>query len=114
IIFADTPGLNDINKDNSEETKNFFESSDIILFFLNAAGTVYSEREKSVFEKLRTMNEDILFVLNKIDAADDIDSVVKYVKGHTGGSYKVIPISSRTGENMNDLNDAILNILIKK
>lgn len=114
IIFADTPGLNDINEDNSAETEQFFKEIDIILFFLNAAGTVFSNKEKEVFDKLRNLNENILLILNKIDVVDEVDPLVDYIKEHTGSSYKIIPISSRTGENIEKLNDEILDILKKK
>ncbi|WP_087972448.1 GTPase [Oceanobacillus rekensis] len=114
IIFADTPGLDDINNKNSEETMNFYKNADVILFFLNAAGTVLSDGEKKSFELISKENKNILFVLNKIDAADDIPSLVSYVKQHTNHKYKVVPISSRTGENIDKLRNEILDILKKK
>ncbi|AXI10163.1 GTP-binding protein [Oceanobacillus zhaokaii] len=114
IIFVDTPGLDDINSKNSEETLDFFEDADVILFFLNAAGTVFSEGEKKSLEFIEKKNKNILFVLNKIDAADDIPGIVKYVKEHSNNRYKVVPISSRTGENIEKLRNEILDILKKK
>jgi GTPase len=50
-------------------------------------------------------------VLNKIDAAEDIPSLVKYVQDQTYFNYKVTPISSKTGENIDMLRNAILDIL---
>lgn len=114
IIFADTPGLDDINAKNSEETLKFYKEADIVLFFLNAAGTVLSEGELRSFEIIRKANKDIIFVLNKIDAADDIPGLVSYIKQHTGSRFKVVPISSRTGENIDKLRNEILDILKKK
>ncbi|WP_249870362.1 GTPase [Oceanobacillus saliphilus] len=114
IIFADTPGLDDINNKNSEETMKFYKHADIILFFLNAAGTVFSEGEKKSFEIISRENKNILFVLNKIDAADDIPGLVSYVKKNTNHNYRVVPISSRTGENIGKLRNEILDILKKK
>ena len=114
IIFADTPGLDDINNKNSEETMNFYKNADVILFFLNAAGTVLSDGERKSFELISKENKNILFVLNKIDAADDIPGLVSYVKQHTNHNYKVVPISSRTGENIDKLRNEILDILKKK
>ncbi|RDW15542.1 GTPase [Oceanobacillus chungangensis] len=114
IIFVDTPGLDDINSKNSEETLHFFEEADVILFFLNAAGTVFSEGERKSLEIIEKKNKNILFVLNKIDAADDIPSLVKYVKEHSNNRYQVIPISSKSGENIDKLRNEILNILKKK
>ncbi|MCA1056973.1 50S ribosome-binding GTPase [Rossellomorea aquimaris] len=114
IIFADTPGLNDINRENSEETFKFFKEADVILFFLNAAGTVFSEGEKKYFEKISKVNKEIIFVLNKIDAAEDIPNLVKYIRDNTGNNYKVTPISSKTGENIDLLRSTILDILMLK
>ena len=113
IIFADTPGLDDINRHNSEETMKFYKNADVILFFLNAAGTVFSEGEKRSFDMISKENKNILFVLNKIDAADDIPSLIQYVKQHTKNKYNVVPISSRTGENIDKLRNEIMAILKK-
>lgn len=111
IIFADTPGLDDINSKNSEETLKFYKKADVILFFLNAAGTVFSEGEKRAFEKICKINKNIIFVMNKIDAAEDIPSLVKYVQDNTNYNFKVTPISSKTGQNIEMLRNAILDIL---
>lgn len=111
IIFADTPGLDDINTANSDETMKFYKEADVILFFLNAAGTVFSEGERKHFRTISKVNKEIIFVLNKIDAAEDIPNLVKYVEDHTDNKFKVIPISSKTGENIDKLRSAILDIL---
>ncbi|HSP23498.1 MAG TPA: GTPase [Planococcus sp. (in: firmicutes)] len=114
IKFMDTPGLNDPNDENPKKTLEFVQQSDVVLFFLNAAGTVFSESEKEKFEGIEKHNKDILIVLNKIDAAEDIPSIIEFVKKHTGGKYKVIPISSKTGENLENLKKEILFLLEKK
>lgn len=114
IIFADTPGLDDINSKNSEETEKYVKKADVILFFLNAAGTVFSEGEKTQFDKISKINKNIIFVMNKIDAAEDISSLVKYVQDMTGFNYRVEPISSKTGEGIDRLRKAIMDILKKE
>ena len=112
IVFADTPGLDDINENNSEETLKFYKEADVILFFLNAAGTVLSEGERKSLEKIGKINKNIILVLNKIDAvaAEDIPGIVKYIQDNTDYNYKVTPISSKTGENIEMLRNAILDI----
>lgn len=114
IKFMDTPGLNDPNDENPKKTLEFVQKSDVVLFFLNAAGTVFSDSEKEKFMGIEKHNKDILIVLNKIDAAEDIPSIVQFVKNHTGYKYKVIPISSKTGENLEGLKKEILFLLEKK
>ena len=114
IKFMDTPGLNDPNDENPKKTLEFVQQSDVVLFFLNAAGTVFSESEKEKFNEIEKHNKDILIVLNKIDAAENIPSIVQFVKEHTAHKYKVIPISSKTEENLETLKKEILFLLEKK
>ncbi len=114
IKFMDTPGLNDPNDENPKKTLEFVQKSDVILFFLNAAGTVFSESEKEKFNEIEKHNKDILIVLNKIDAAENIPSIVKFIQDHTANKYKVIPISSKTEENLETLKKEILFLLEKK
>ncbi len=114
IVFVDTPGLDDVMKENSEKTLAYYKQSDVILFYLNAAGTVLSDNELKTLQVIEKTNEDIIVVLNKIDAADDIPALVNYIDEKIGGKYPVIPISSRTGENLPELQDAIINILQEK
>ncbi|MCM3747744.1 50S ribosome-binding GTPase [Paenibacillus pasadenensis] len=114
IFFVDTPGLNDVRLENSQTTMDYYRKADIILFFLNAAGTVYSEAEKRSFEAIRDANPNLLIVLNKIDAADDIPRLAERVRKETGERFRVIPVSSRTGENIEVLRAAILELLQKK
>lgn len=115
IIFVDTPGLDDIRSEYSAETLKFYKEADVVLFFLNAAGTVLSETELASLSKISKVNKDIILVLNKIDAADDIPSLVKYVQDYTYYNYPVTPISSRTGENIGMLRSEVLNLLeVKK
>jgi len=114
IKFMDTPGLNDPNDENPKKTIAFMEQADIILFFTNAAGTVFSESERARFQEIEKHNKHIVIVLNKIDAADGIDSLVAFIKGQTGGQYEVVPISSRTGENIDQLKSSILYMLKKR
>ncbi|MFJ7887301.1 YcjF family protein [Lysinibacillus xylanilyticus] len=114
IIFVDTPGLDDVVKENTEVTLKYYKNSDVILFFLNAAGTVLSENELKNLKEIEKVSQDIIIVLNKIDAADDIPALVKYIQDHTDYKYPVTPISSRTGENIMMLQNKLLDILEKK
>ncbi|GKV66778.1 YcjF family protein [Sporosarcina sp. NCCP-2331] len=111
ILFVDTPGLDDIYQEHSQETLKFYNEADVILFFLNAAGTVLSDTELKSLNKIATLNKKIILVLNKIDAADDIPSLVNYILEHTGFAYPVIPVSSKTGEQMEFLQKEILQQL---
>lgn len=84
------------------------------MFFLNAAGTVLSETELASLNAIAKVNPDIILVLNKIDAAEDIPSLIKYIQDHTKYQYAVTPISSRTGENIEMLQREVLRLLEAK
>ncbi|MGD7045003.1 GTPase [Jeotgalibacillus proteolyticus] len=114
IFFVDTPGLDDIVREHSETTIKFYKEADIVLFFLNAAGTVLSEGERKSLAEVEKMNSNVLIVLNKIDAADEIPEIVSYIKKHTNKKHSVIPVSSKTGENIDGLRNKMLDLLKKK
>lgn len=113
IVFTDTPGLDDINQGHSELTLQYYKKADVILFFLNAAGTVLADSERIAFEQISEVNKNIIIVLNKIDAAEDIPHIINYIRSHIGQAYNVIPISSKTGEGIERLRLEILKNLEK-
>ncbi|WP_254250248.1 YcjF family protein [Macrococcus equipercicus] len=114
ILFVDTPGLDDVNAVNSQVTLDYYKQADVILFFLNAAGTVLSENELKNLKDIAKTNKDIIIVLNKIDAADDVPEQVKYIEDKTKNQFLIAPISSRTGENITMLQKQLLDVLQKK
>lgn len=114
IKLMDTPGLNDPDDENPKKTLAFIKQADLILFFTNAAGTVFSESEKRQFHDIAEQNENIIIVLNKIDAAEKIDSLCDFIKDQTDHQYIVVPISARTGENIDKLKHTILDALKKR
>lgn len=113
IVFADTPGLDDMKEDHSNLTLDYYKNADVILFFLNAAGTVLSESERKTFVNVSKMNPYIIIVLNKIDAAENIPSILNYIREHLGQKYNIIPISSKSGEGIERLRLEILKNLEK-
>ena len=114
ILFVDTPGLDDVNAVNSQVTLDYYKKADVILFFLNAAGTVLSDNELKNLKDISKTNKDIIIVLNKIDASDDVPEQVKYIEDKTENKFLIAPISSRTGENMTMLQKHLLEVLQKK
>lgn len=114
VFIADTPGLHDINEDVSKKASEYIEeSSDVVLFFLNAAVGI-TKYEKEAFNKVDNLNKEVLVVLNKIDALDE-DEVQDAVE-HIREELRVDPIaiSAKTGAGVNDLNSAIIKILETK
>ena len=110
IVLVDTPGLNDINinitKKINKELKNFKN----VVLLLNAAGTVLSKNELDLYKKLKKYKMNMLIVINKIDKADSKDSIIRYVKQKTENEVQIIAVSVKTGENIEQLEKALLKM----
>ncbi len=111
IYVVDTPGLNDINTTVSKNTEKYQKESDIILYFLNAA-TGLTKAEKEAFLKIRSLKRPYIVVLNKIDTLDNssLNDLISYLEGELG-TKKIIPISAKTEEGLEKLNEEIFNVL---
>ncbi|HCN58223.1 MAG TPA: GTP-binding protein [Exiguobacterium sp.] len=112
VVFVDTPGLNDANSLNSDTTWKFYQSADVILYFLNAAGTVLSETETKNFKKIYAHNKNIVIVVTKIDATNDLATILSHIELQLPGP-KVVPVSALDGTNIDRLRREVLDILKK-
>ncbi|TWI00428.1 GTP-binding protein Era [Flavobacterium tiangeerense] len=111
VFVADTPGLFDIDADISKKASDFVaNSADIILYFLNA-GVGITKHEKKAFEEIAALGKQTLVVLNKIDSLEqnEVTEVINQIKEELG--IFPIPISSKTGEGIQNLNNEIVKIL---
>jgi small GTP-binding protein len=70
VHIVDSPGLDDIRKENSEATENFLKSIDIAIFVVSGSA---DKTQKINFSGVKSRIPDTLFVLNKIDEFDDLD-----------------------------------------
>ncbi len=111
VYITDTPGLEDINEENSARAKEFVEQdTDIILFFLNA-GVGASKPTVDAYNELQALGKPIITVLNKIDilTLDEQAEMEQDIKDKMG--VKVVPISARDNIGIDVLHRHILEIL---
>ncbi len=113
IVFVDTPGLNDINKKNSVKALKDLDKADVLLYFLNAEGVVLGKHELDTLNHIHKKNKNVIVILNKIDGLEknDINELKRYVEKTIEERFKVVPISAKTGENIDKLNGVILDFL---
>lgn len=112
VFIADTPGLKDINKENSKKTEEFVEKdSDIILFFINATVGL-KDYEKEAFINLKKLKKPMVAILNKIDAEPNYIEPQEQAEGQIG--QRIIPISAIEETNIKELNNEIIKILETK
>ena len=111
VWISDTPGLEDINEENSARAQEFVEKdADIILFFINAAVGA-SKPTVDAYKKLSESDKPIIVVLNKIDSLtpDEQEEMEQDIKDKMG--VKVVPISARDNIDIDVLHQNILEIL---
>jgi len=71
VLIIDCPGLDDIRKENSEETEKFIKSIDFGIFVVTGSADASQKRN---FDDLRKNSENAIVVLNKIDEWDDLEN----------------------------------------
>ncbi len=70
VYIVDSPGLDDIKKENSEETEKLLKSIDVAIFVVSGSA---DKTQKLNFSSVKSKIPDTLFVLNKKDEFDDLD-----------------------------------------
>ncbi len=98
IKVIDTPGLEDINKSNSLETKNFIEEEGVDIGILVLSGSADAS-QKEQYEYLKQHAEKVFIVLNKADtfSEENLNIVLQQWKEQLGLSpdEKIYPVVSR-------------------
>lgn len=96
VLIIDCPGLDDVRKENSAETKNFLKNIDIGIFVV--IGSTDSS-QKANYDDLKKSVKKTIVVLNKIDGLDDhekeaLDEVVAQWKSALG-TEKIFPACAK-------------------
>lgn len=103
ILVGDTPGLNDINEDNSEEAKKLLEEGvDIGILILSGSA---DSSQKEHYDYLKENSKEVFVVLNKADeySQENLNIVITQWKEQLGlpVSSNIYPVVSR-GYDKND------------
>lgn len=70
VLIIDCPGLDDIRKENSNETTNFLKSIDLGLFVVTGSADA---TQKDNYQDLKKHAHKVIVILNKIDEWDDLE-----------------------------------------
>lgn len=114
IIFVDTPGIyktkNDLDKFMVNEAYRSLDGIDLIVLMLEATRGFTSE-DKMIYEQIKNSKQPSIVVLNKIDRIKkkDLPSTVKEFQKHI--EQDLVPISSKTGRNIDNLLREIFTLL---
>jgi small GTP-binding protein len=119
ITLVDTPGTNSIVQRHQEITEDFIPRADLVLF-VTSIDRPLSESERKFLDYIREWGKKVVFVLNKIDTKDEseIEQVVEYlntnVRAVFGFDPVIYPVSAKTRQGFDALEDYIFNVLSAK
>lgn len=114
IIFVDTPGIyktkNDLDKYMVNEAYKSLEGIDVIIFMLDATES-FQKGDQIIYSQIKNSANPFLIVLNKIDKVKkkELPDILKVYNKRI--EEDIIPISSKTGRNVNNLINEIFEIL---
>lgn len=112
VYVSDTPGLNDINEDNSKRAQEFVEKddTDIILFVFNS-GVGAAKPTVDAYKNLCGLEKPIIAVLGKSDVLTSEELAQMKRDIHEKSGAAVLPVSARENTGIEDLHKAIIQFL---
>jgi len=116
IVYVDTPGLHTDNKGMMNRQMNRVAGAsllgvDCIVFLISASG--WARADDYPLQLVSRQNIPVILAINKLDQLKDRTKLLPLMKQLSGKSEfaEIIPISARTGANVDDLENAILKYL---
>jgi GTP-binding protein Era len=115
LIFIDTPGVHD-PKDKMGEymvdvAYRSLQKVDVILFMVDAYKGI-NKLEQKINNQLAGLKTPVILVFNKIDTISRNKLASKLKEGERLGDYvDLIPISAKSGQNLDNLLDRIIELL---
>ena len=115
IVFVDTPGLhkskNKLGDYMVSTAKSSLNNADVILWLVEPSQFI-GEGDRSIINILKTVNQPVILVINKIDMIDKRD-VILYMDTYRKelDFAEIIPISAFEGINIDELLESIYKYL---
>lgn len=112
IVYSDTPGILEPKYALHEAMMNYvkvsLEDADVILLVVE-----WGEKfDPSVYERFKTITAPLLLLINKTDRSPKVErkTMIDYWKSHLP-AQQIIPVSALTGENVDKIFPALLELL---
>ncbi|MEE1290624.1 MAG: [FeFe] hydrogenase H-cluster maturation GTPase HydF, partial [Spirochaetota bacterium] len=105
VLFIDTPGLDDVGELGEMRVAKSYQAmnkTDIALLAVDSTND-FGENELTVIKRLNEKNIPFIIVITKSDKANKVDIPTEYKE-------KTISVSSKTGENINELKELIAKL----
>ncbi len=115
-IYVDTPG---VHKDSSRAMNRYMNRAahsiiddvNVVLFVVEAG--VWSDKDEWVLEKIKSTNNPIILVINKVDQLDDKAKLLPFMQklSQLHAFKSIIPVSALKGKYIEDLETEIEPLL---
>lgn len=115
IVFLDTPGINKPKNKLGDfmrsETSSGTEGVDVLCYLVEPSPFI-GESEKEIIKMLKGLNTKVILVINKADTVknDELLPVIKSYNSELEFSA-IVPVSAKTGKNVDELLNVIFDNL---
>ncbi|HEY5603959.1 MAG TPA: GTPase Era [Gammaproteobacteria bacterium] len=116
VIYVDTPGIHSnakaaLNRYMNRAATSSLNDVDVIVFVVEASS--WNEQDEFVLKKLSGVDAPVILVLNKLDKVVEKEQLLPHLEKLAGKMKftQLIPVSARTGEGIEALESAVLELL---
>lgn len=116
IIFVDTPGMhkkesNAVNRYMNRVALSATQGTDLVIFVVDRL--LWTEEDEMVAERLRSMHQNVLAVINKVDKIEDKTTLIPQISrvSEKLDPAVIIPVSALKNLNLLDLEAEIIKRL---
>lgn len=116
LIFVDTPGIHSdgqraINRYMNRAASSVIHDVDVVLFMVQSLK--WTDDDQLVLNKLKQVEVPVVLLINKVDMVNDKHKLLPFIS-QLSSKYdfaKVLPISAKQGDNIDDLQDYLLTLM---
>lgn len=116
-IYVDTPGIQSeydslVHKHMTREAASSLEFVDVIIFMIEALK--WSSADERVLQMVQAADLPAIVVINKIDKLarrPDLLPFIRKVADLTENRYEIVPVSAKTGDNLEVLEKTVVSML---
>ncbi len=115
-IYVDTPGIHSggkkaINRYMNKAASSVVHDVDVVLFLVQSLK--WTDEDQMVLNKLEHISVPVILVVNKVDVVDNKDELLPFLQeiSEKYNFTRVVPVSARKGNNVDQLEQAVLEFL---
>lgn len=118
LVFIDSPGTNSIIEEHQEQTENYLQRADIILFVTSIERPLSKSEQDFLKLVNNTWVRQAIVAINKVDLAEsqELEQVINYIQEGLQVVFTSVPpiftVSARTGDGVDKLRDYLLELLV--